>query len=131
MKMVGQPQIDLQLSGWSTVGHVVDAWICPAFDELDERPGGIVPVNLIDPTRAVSFEDRFAGKKLAHEDRAARSIKSRKSRYQAARTQGHRLSLQQNSTGFPMGLGFAGFINPRAVGLSVDGCASGEEHLPW
>jgi hypothetical protein len=131
MKMVGQPRIDLQLRGWGTVGHVVDPWIRPAFREPDKRPGGIVAVNLIDPARPVSFQDRFAGKKLSHKDRATGSVKSGKSRDQAARIQRNCLSLQQNSTGFSMGSGFAGFINPRAVGLSVDGCASGEEHLPW
>ena len=112
MEVIGEPRIDLQLSGRSAVGHVIDPRILTSFDKLDERTGGIVPVNLIDPARAVSFENGFAGKKFAHEDRAARSVETRKSRDRSACIQRDRLSLQQYPAGFAMGSRFAGFINP-------------------
>jgi hypothetical protein len=80
MEMIGEPRIDFQLSGRSAVGHVVDPRIRASLDKLDERSGSIVAMNLIDPARAVSFQDRFAGEKFAQEDRAAGSVETRKSR---------------------------------------------------
>ncbi len=128
--MIGEPRIYLQLSGRGAVRHVVDSWSRAPFDKLDDRSGGIVAVNLIDPARAFSFQNRFAGQKLAHEDRAAGSVEARKSRDQSSRIQRNRFSLQQNAASLSVRSGFTGFINPRAVSLSVNGSAPRKEHLP-
>ena len=129
MKVIAEPRIYLQLSGRGAVRHVVDSWSGAPFDELDDRSGGIVAVNLIDPARAFSFQNRFAGEKLAHEHRAAGSVEGRKSRDQSSRIQRNRFSFQQDAASLSVRLGFAGFINPRAVSLSVNRSASREEHL--
>ena len=98
---------------------------------MDDRSGGIVAVHLIDPASTFSFENRFAGQKLAHEDRAAWSVEARKSRDQSSRIQRNRFSLQQNAASLSVRLCVTGFINPRAVSLSVNGSAPRKEHLPW
>jgi hypothetical protein len=112
VKVIGEPRIYLQLSGGSAVRHVVDSWSRAPFDKLDDRSGGIVAVHLIDPAGAFSFQNRFAGQKLAHEDRAAGSVETRKSRDQSSRIQRNRFSLQQNAPSLSIRSGFTCFINP-------------------
>jgi hypothetical protein len=130
MEMIGKPRIYLQLSGGGAVRHVVDPWSRAPFDKLDDRSGGIVAVNLIDPACAFSFQNCFAGQKLAHEHRATGSVEGRKSRDQASRMPRYRFSFQQNAASLSVRSCFTGFINPRAVSLSVNGSAPRKEHLP-
>ncbi len=131
MKVIAEPRIYLQLSGRGAVGHIVDSRSRIPFEKVDDGAGGIVAVNLINPAPAVSFENGFPCKKLAHEDRTTGSVKTRKSCDESSRIQRNGLSLQQYPTGFSIRSRFTTFIHPGAVGLSVNGCAPGKEHLPW
>jgi len=94
---------------------------------VEEGPGGVVAVDLVEEASAVLLDNGFAGEEFFQEDATAGAVDAGKAGDRSAVGEDEVFGFAKDFPGFAVGLGGAFLGDFRTVGLGINRGARGEE----
>ena len=124
VEAVGEVFVEVALGD----GMIVDRVEKPSesfVDGVDHGVGGVLMMDLVDPTIAIALDDGGSVEEFAEEDAATGAIDSAEADDEATESEDVLFGFEEELTGFGSGCGRGFFVDGGAVRLGEDGGASG------